>query len=511
MIQSQIITTIDEIQRTLAKIAVLDVVLEGGAGSGHHGHKGRRGQKGGSSAGMVSLSGKELRNVVKERGLYVPPAWTSVKISNDATSDLQVTGRDSKGRKQYIYSAAHSQKAAAEKFSRLKDFHKAYPGEDFAADKKAIKETKSYGKRRKFFKPKGDLSAAARELASPEGIDKAKAKAYVGYSRMEAGVESRVMKLMKQHEAGEIDLGQLEWGLKKELGIAYKDAYALGQMSVGYTGELTDEDLSFIKSFKRSENKFLSRFMKVIAADKLVMDRYDRLSMYVDTIKTVFDHARVEAAPPWIKIYWVPTTGARHCPDCLVLAVNSPYTKKTLPNTPRDGTTRCLSNCKCHLMIRYKKPDDTEPTPEGVKPPGEEYELPVDLYSKFKGDVPEFRFFLDKNTGNPKAARKEFVAAVKKAGVGFEPSNYQDPYNRRFFKSNKTWFDIQKIKEVEKTLIPNSPEGITLRKKRQDMMQDLLRANTKLRKDGLRWIRPDGYGGYTVAPDGKPFTLLPKG
>lgn len=162
-------------------------------------------------------------------------------------------------------------------------------------------------------------------------------------------------------------------------------------------------------------------------------------------------------------------------------------------------------------MIRYKKPDDKEPVPEGVKPPGEEYKLQPDLYSKFKGDVPEFRFFLDKNTGNPVAARKEFVAAVKKAKVGFNPSNYDDPYNRRFLKSNKLWFDVKKIKELELSIPGDSKEGIILRKKRQDLMQDLLTANTKLRKDGLRWIRPDGYGGYTVGSDGKPFNLLPKG
>ena len=738
-----------------------------------------------------------------------------------------------------------------------------------------LKETKSYGKRRKKYEPKGDITAAARELASPEGIDIAKAKAYVGYAMMEAGVESRVTKLMKQHEAGKIDLGQLEWGLKKEFGVAYKEAYVFGQNSIGFSGDLMDEDLAFIKSFKRTENKFLGKFMKAIAAEKLVMDRYERLKMYVETIRTVFDHARVEASPDWVKIYWTPSRGAMHCPDCLILAINSPYTKKTLPTTPRAGDTRCLcitapdsriltkrgwiaivdvkegdlvfthkgrwkkvlkthknrpnrshvhacieaptgkkigvtsdhhfltpqgwesikdidklklpmynikheylpnmrsknpygqqiwpmyylsqrlsklwskkglpsegmhflryesegkttmgrpiikeqdqgssfvfrnekaeriqrsirskfyfyksrwseicfllgkwkeaiylqislaldlcqwayserlyfapweprsirrrvgkdgidakwrafifahdlrakaangrstrsricggssrmdvprmwqsisstskrgkkskkvlfnqmpeksqaitrmdmqtvrekiqgslrawrkakkillprllqksqktilydltveddqsfiveglvahnSNCKCHLMIRYKKPDDTEPIPEGIKPPGEEYELQPDLYGKFKGDVPEFRFFLDKNTGNPIAARKEFVAAVKKAKVGFTPSNYDDPYNRKFFKSNKIWFDTQKIREIEKTVTSMNPEGIALRKKRQDLMKDLLKANTELNKKGFRWIRPDGYGGYTVGADGKPFTLMPK-
>jgi len=344
---------------------------------------------------------------------------------------------------------------------------------------KKLKETKSYGKRRKFYKAKGDLAAAARELASPEGIDRARARAYVGYARMETGVESRVMKLMKQNEDAKI------------------------------------KDIAFLKSFRRTENQYLRKFVQAIAAGKLVLDRYERLKMYIDTIKTVFDHARVESAPPWVKIYWVPTRGAKHCPDCLILAVDSPYTKKTLPTTPRAGDTKCLSNCKCHLMIRFKKPKEGPGAEEeklpGIKPPGEEYELHPDLYSKFKGDVPEFRFFLDKNIGNPVAARKEFVAAVKKAGVGFEPSNYQDPYNRRFFKSNNLWTDIQKIKDIERTVPGMSPEGIGLRKKRQGLMGQLLKANTRLRKDGLRWIRPDGHGGYSVGVGGKPITLFPKG
>lgn len=383
--------------------------------------------------------------------------------------------------------------------------------------KKKLKETKSYGKRRKKYKAKGDMTAAARELATPEGIDTAKAKAYVSFTRMETGLNSRVMKLMKQQEEGDIDIAQLEWGLKKELGIAYKEAYSLGQQSVGYSGDLMDEDLAFIKSFKATENGFLRNFMNAIASEKLVIDRYERAKMYVDTVKTLFDHARVEAAPEWVKIYWMPTRGARHCLDCLELAVNSPYTKETLPTTPRAGDTKCLSNCQCHLMLRYKKPKEgvdgpaPEETPPGEKPPGEEYLVRPDLYDKFKGDVPEFRFFLDKNIGDHVAARKEFMAAVKKSGLGFEPSNYQDPYNPKFFMSNKKWFDIQKIKELEISVPANSKDGTILRQKRQALMKDLLKMNTDLRKDGLRWIRPDGYGGYTVGSDGKPFSLLPKG
>jgi len=380
-----------------------------------------------------------------------------------------------------------------------------------------INETKSYGKRRKKYKAKGDLTAAAREMATPEGILQAKAKAFVGFSNMEAGVEKRVVGLMNQYDAGKIDIGQLEWGLKKELGVAYREAYSLGQQSVGFSGDLMDEDFAFIKSFKATENKFLGNFMTAIATDRLVMEKYRRLDMYVKTIRSVFDHARVEAAPDWIKIYWTPSRGSQHCTDCMYLAINSPYTKETLPTTPRAGDTLCVSRCACRLMLRYKKPKEGAEGPEpeeelpGEKPPGEEYLVHPDLYDKFKGDVPEFRYFMDKNIGNPIAARKEFKAAVNKAGVDFTGSNYDDPFNKRFFKSNKLWTDIQNIKGIESNLPFDSPEGILTRKKRQALMQDLFNANKELKKSGLRWIRPDGYGGYSVGMDGSPVTLMPKG
>lgn len=59
---------------------------------------------------------------LKERlkGLKLPPAWTNVQIAQDPKSPLQATGFDSKGREQYVYSAEHSEKAAAEKFLRVK-------------------------------------------------------------------------------------------------------------------------------------------------------------------------------------------------------------------------------------------------------------------------------------------------------------------------------------------------------------------------------------------------------
>ena len=57
----------------------------------------------------------------------IPPGLTNVWITNDKKADLQATGMDSKGRKQYVYTAKHTDKAKAQKFKRLKALNDALP------------------------------------------------------------------------------------------------------------------------------------------------------------------------------------------------------------------------------------------------------------------------------------------------------------------------------------------------------------------------------------------------
>ncbi|PJJ60337.1 DNA topoisomerase IB [Hymenobacter chitinivorans] len=57
----------------------------------------------------------------------IPPAWTDVWIAPSANAHLQVTGRDAKGRKQYIYHPAWDQARSLTKFSRLRAFGDKLP------------------------------------------------------------------------------------------------------------------------------------------------------------------------------------------------------------------------------------------------------------------------------------------------------------------------------------------------------------------------------------------------
>jgi len=72
-------------------------------------------------------------------GIRVPPAWSEVWINSDGKAPLQVVGIDAKGRTQYLYSREHSEKAAAEKFSRFKDFSKEIPKMRKQIQKDALK------------------------------------------------------------------------------------------------------------------------------------------------------------------------------------------------------------------------------------------------------------------------------------------------------------------------------------------------------------------------------------
>ncbi|GAA4007643.1 DNA topoisomerase IB [Hymenobacter fastidiosus] len=67
------------------------------------------------------------KTLARISGFVIPPAWTDIWISPAANAHLQVTGRDVKGRKQYIYHATWDQTRSLTKFSRLRAFGEKLP------------------------------------------------------------------------------------------------------------------------------------------------------------------------------------------------------------------------------------------------------------------------------------------------------------------------------------------------------------------------------------------------
>lgn len=75
-------------------------------------------------AGKKITDKKLLRRL---RKLVIPPMWSQVMICKWADGHIQATGRDLKGRKQYIYHSEWERQRQAAKFAKMKDFGKVLP------------------------------------------------------------------------------------------------------------------------------------------------------------------------------------------------------------------------------------------------------------------------------------------------------------------------------------------------------------------------------------------------
>ena len=67
-----------------------------------------------------TITDTETRKWIKS--LVIPPAWKEVEINENRNADLLVTGRDDKGRKQYIYHPKYTERQNVKKFDRIINF-----------------------------------------------------------------------------------------------------------------------------------------------------------------------------------------------------------------------------------------------------------------------------------------------------------------------------------------------------------------------------------------------------
>jgi DNA topoisomerase I len=67
------------------------------------------------------------RTLARIEALAIPPAWTDVWICANANGHLQATGRDARGRKQYLYHDAWTSERDKTKFDSLHEFGRKLP------------------------------------------------------------------------------------------------------------------------------------------------------------------------------------------------------------------------------------------------------------------------------------------------------------------------------------------------------------------------------------------------
>lgn len=177
-----------------------------------------------------------------------------------------------------------------------------------------------------------------------------------------------LISLVRKFKTKTLSRYKFERDAKIVFSTAYTTAYRLGLKSSGLTALDTDRktkangpaidpnDQAWIKSALQHERRFWNAFIDDVESER--QGRYsheERVKMYSDTLESVFNSGRVVGMPLHAIIYWVMDEQAENCGGCQLLRDNSPYTRETLPTTPRAGATPCIYNCKCKLRIAIPK------------------------------------------------------------------------------------------------------------------------------------------------------------
>ena len=218
-----------------------------------------------------------------------------------------------------------------------------------------IVEGKTFGTRRAR-RPERDAESSLwfQALRSEYYREKKRAtdRAFKKYKRLKEKFRNEGWELIENFLKGELKAGQLRFRLKKLFKETYFRAYSLGMEASGVPFVKPEKtDLSWLDGARKHEYQYLNSFLRDIETKSGKMDYKRRWEMYVNTLDFVYRAGKVEALPAQYVIDWI-MTDAEHCESCLFLERHSPYTKWTLPCIPRDGTTRCLSNCRCYLRLR---------------------------------------------------------------------------------------------------------------------------------------------------------------
>lgn len=76
---------------------------------------------------LLQIMFKGSRAKARERGVYIPPAYTNIMISKDPRSPLQATAVAVNGKRQYYYTPEHKALSSHKKWIRLHEFSKILP------------------------------------------------------------------------------------------------------------------------------------------------------------------------------------------------------------------------------------------------------------------------------------------------------------------------------------------------------------------------------------------------
>lgn len=149
------------------------------------------------------------------------------------------------------------------------------------------------------------------------------------------------------------DISATAWKnlMREQIKQNYIAAYMPG---VGGYENMTQADWGRIGAMVKEQYKYLDGFYEEVKSGKLTPEQIRvRQNMYLNSSREAFETAVKRNASTLDMEYerWV--IGSQHpCEDCQALAGMDWVPMGTFRQIPGDGTTRCKTNCQCHIEYR---------------------------------------------------------------------------------------------------------------------------------------------------------------
>lgn len=230
----------------------------------------------------------------------------------------------------------------------------------------------------------GGLDAAARRLGARSSLRRMKSKLRLPgqYQREEGKYGDAIEAIVNAFDADKIDKREAKKRFKEAAEKAFRKAYAIGLVAsgVGYKPihhvsgtkgdarnkarlarireveqNLSSSDNVYLSNAVREEVRFFSKYLAFIEDNG---PRPGRTKGYKQSLLGLYGAGRVAGIPGDTLIWWSGPRDADKCESCVYLMRNGPYTKNTLPTTPRAGDTLCLFNCRDTLVAKKSTTED---------------------------------------------------------------------------------------------------------------------------------------------------------
>jgi hypothetical protein len=181
---------------------------------------------------------------------------------------------------------------------------------------------------------------------------------YVLWRLLARDTDHNLQEIVGGYYAGTVSVWSLSDRLVTALHEAHSHAVYLGRRLAGDRRPYGRHDQDFAASVMIGQGRYLRGLVSDIITGKypvgadgaLPADLVRRLNLYVNVLRATALHAWTLNLPAGTLVNWT-LHPAEHCEDCTSRAAGGPYDAHTIPWHPADGSSACLTNCKCTLEI----------------------------------------------------------------------------------------------------------------------------------------------------------------